>query len=160
MAPNLPPKSPRMTSPHLHQDHPVIPITQPQQEISIDKHEENGRAIGGIVHHPLGKGKGEGSPMKERNRVNEGMGWTGYSSKDNEVPGSTSDGNYHLSNIQNQSQAGGGYKREERDHGVNLQRQPHRDTQETGPSPLPALVPYNIIHLQIIITRLNTLNLV
>lgn len=138
MVPNLPPKSPRMTSSQLHQEHAVIPIIQPQQDISIDKHGENGREVGGIVYHPLGKGSGKGLPMKERNRVNEGMGWTGYISRDNEVPGSASDGKYHLPNVPTQSQPGGGYKREERDHGVNLQRQPHRDTQETGPSPLPA----------------------
>lgn len=138
MAPNLPPKSPRMTSPQLHQEHAVIPIIQPQQDISIDKHGENGREVGGIVYHPLGKGSGKGLPMKERNRVNEGMGWTGYISKDNDVPGSASDGKYHLPNVPTQSQPGGGYKREEGDHGLNLQRQPHRDTQETGPSPLPA----------------------
>jgi hypothetical protein len=138
MAPTLPAKSPRMSPHKLHHEHPVLPITQPQQEIIIDQHEENGREVGGIVYHPLGKGKV--SPMKERVRINEGMGegagWRAYNSKGG--PGSIPGQGDHQSHGRGHMQAGGGGGQEgQGDHGLRLQRQPHRNIQETGPSPLP-----------------------
>jgi len=147
MAPTLPAKSPRMTPHKLHQEHPVLPVTQPQQEIMIDKHEENGREVGGIVYHPLGKGKGPA--MKERVRINEGMGegagWRGYDPKGGLAPSGQVN---HQSPGLKYTQGGGGGHDQGRgqgnsggggqgDHDLRLQRQPHRDTQETGPSPLP-----------------------
>jgi hypothetical protein len=142
MAPTLPAKSPRMSPHKLHHEHPVIPVTQPQQEIIIDQHEENGRGVGGIVYHPLGKGKA--SPMKERMRINEGMGegvgWKGYDAKGGPVPSVQVNHQHHG---RDHMQAGGGRGTRGRedggqgDHGLSLQRQPHRDTQGTGPSPLP-----------------------
>ena len=123
-------------SPHkLHHEHPVLPITQPQQEIIIDQHEENGKEVGGIVYHPLGKEKGKSSPMKERIRINEGMGeGAGWGRHDTEGPRELEKG--HTKQVlvgqgrgQGGNYGGGG--------GHELARQPHRDTQETGPSPLP-----------------------
>jgi hypothetical protein len=140
MAATLPAKSPRMSPHKLHHEHPVIPVTQPQQEIIIDQHEENGREVGGIVYHPLGKGKS--SPMKERIRINEGMGegagWKGYDAKGGHGDHHQSPG--HAGGGHKSGGGQGGYRNEEGGHveqGLDLQRQPHRDTQETGPSPLP-----------------------
>jgi len=141
MAPTLPAKSPRMTPHKLHEAHPVIPVTQPQQEIIIDKHEENGREVGGIVYHPLGKGNGKSSAMKEKVRINEGMGeGAGWRVHGKEGPNRT----HHQSSRQagGGGQGGVGYAGDR----LRLQRQPHRDTQETGPSPLPPLAALTANH--------------
>ena len=141
MVPNLPPKSPRMTSPQLHRDHPVIPITEPQQEISIDEHEEKGREVGGIVYHPLGKGKS--SPTKEGNRFDGGEREEARRKADRfyQSPGQAG-GGVDRGRVEDRSRAEG-----HEDHGLNLQRQPHRDTQETGPSLLPLLPAMTAQHL-------------
>jgi hypothetical protein len=147
MAPTLPAKSPRMSPHKLYHEHPELPITQPQQEIIIDQHEENGREVGGIVYHPLGKGKS--SPMKERIRINEGMGegagWRAYNSKGG--PGSIPGQGDHQSHGRGHMQSGGGGGQGgqggQGEIELRLQRQPHRDTQETGPSPLPAALTAN-----------------
>jgi hypothetical protein len=132
MAPTLPAKSPRMSPHKLHHEHPVLPITQPQQEIIIDQHEENGREVGGIVYHPLGKGKV--SPMKERVRRNEGMGeGAGWERHDAKGPHELEKG-YTKQVFVGQGRGQVGNYRE---GGHDLQRQPRRDTQKTGPSPLP-----------------------
>lgn len=136
MAPNLPPKSPRMAHTHHHlplhnhnhnQIHPVIPITQPQSEIIIDTatHKEDGREVGGIEYHPLGKSVSKLPKNIERVRGNEGMG---------EGVG------WNQCNSQEASRSGGRDGHEHGHKGHELSRQPHRDTQETGPSPLPAAI--------------------
>ena len=143
MAPTLPAKSPRMTPYKLHQEHPVIPVTQPQQEIIIDTHQENGREVGGIVYHPLGKGNGKSSAMKDREGMGEGAGWRGYDAKGGPAP--SGQDNYQSPGFEYRQAGGGGHDQGrmrgdsgggQGDHDLRLQRQPHRDTQETGPSPL------------------------
>jgi len=173
MAPTLPPKSPRMTlsapSTYLHGDvhhnhgHPVVPITEPQQEISIDRHEEVGRAVGGIVYHPLGLGRTE--KQGEKKAVGEDRGRIGAAMEEGEGVGvgrrqhQAHEGSKDISGLDQRAEHGHEHDRKlEQDSGrthggqtgrelVNvhpggheLSRQPHRDNQETGPARLPAVV--------------------
>jgi len=163
MAPTLPPKSPRMTAPpiqllgdvHHNHGHPVVPITEPQQEISIDRHEEVGRAVGGIVYHPLGlvrkEREGEvGKQDKLKLKLNGGSEGEGAERRRDR----SQEGSKDISGLDQRPEYGHELEQDPgRTHGgqtgrelVNvhlrgheLSRQPHRDNQETGPARLPAV---------------------
>ena len=163
MAPTLPPKSPRMTlsapSTYLHGDvhhthgHPVVPITEPQQEISIDRHEEVGRAVGEIVYHPLGLGRTE-KQDKLKGNLNEVSGEERRQGAERRQD-QAHEGPKDISGLDQRAEHGheheqdpgrrrGGQTGRElvnvHPRGHELSRQPHRDDQETGPARLPAVV--------------------
>ena len=160
MAPTLPPKSPRMTAPpiqllgdvHHNHGHPVVPITEPQQEISIDRHEEVGRAVGEIVYHPLGLGTEKEDKLKgklnERSGEERRQGAETRQDQAHEGPKDISgldqraEHGHELEQDQGRTYEGHTGRELVNVHprGHELSRQPHRDNQETGPARLPAVV--------------------